>query len=341
MFAVMVHGLNFPEIYLNVKLERLPKMKSIVTITFNPAIDKSTTVDRLIPEHKMKTSWPLYQPGGGGVNIARALKKLGFSATAVYFAGGNEGKFYSNLLAAENVNTIPIVIQGSTRENFIVNELSTGKQFRFGLPGPVISPDELELLLNNIKAFNQIDYLVVSGSIPDSIPLTVFEDLKAIAVLKKASLVVDSSGAALKSALAVGVYLIKPSLSEMAELAGRHDLNLAETIEAARGIVHSGKCKIIMISMGAEGAVLVSSDLTMKITPPQVSVVSTVGAGDSMLAGFLFRLAAGEALETAFGYGIACGTAATTQHGTGLCEKDTADELFSAMTNPKDSMVHV
>lgn len=308
-------------------------MKCIVTITFNPAIDKSSTVDKLVPELKMKASAPLYQPGGGGVNIARALKKLNFSATAVYFEGGNAGKFYSSLLAAESVNTIPIAIKGSTRENFIVNELSTGKQFRFGFPGPVINIGELELLLDNVKAFNLIDYLVVSGSIPESVPLSVFEDLKAIADLRKAKLVVDSSGPALKSALAAGVYLIKPSLSEMGDLVGQRELNLVQAIEAAREIIKSKKCEIILLSIGSQGAVLVSSERTMKVTPPQVNVISTVGAGDSMLAGFLLQLLNGADLNTALTYGIACGTAATTQPGTGLCDKDTAEEIFNAINS--------
>ena len=307
-------------------------MKHIVTVTFNPAVDKSTTVPQLVPSHKMKTTAPVYQPGGGGVNVARALKMLGTPATAIYFEGGNAGLFFSALLEEEGVNTIPIKTQGATRENFIVSEVSTGKQYRFGLPAPAISEAELAQLLGAIAAIEHLDYLVISGSIPENIPLSIFERLKSIADLKKARLVVDTSGLALAEALTAGLYLIKPSLSEIAELSGKHNISKEEAIEAAKQLINSNKCEIIVISLGGDGAVLVSKDAVFDVAAPQVKVMSTVGAGDSMLAGILYTLAHNRDLSTALKYGVACGTAATIKLGTGLCEKARVEELFGGMS---------
>lgn len=303
-------------------------MKNIVTITFNPAIDKSTSVKRLVAAHKMHTTEPLYQPGGGGVNVSRALKKLGFSAAALYFEGGKTGAFYSDLLVAEEVEMIPVKIAGSTRENFIVNEEDTGKQFRFGLPGPRVSALEIGMLINRLTSIDYIDFLVVSGSLAPGISTDIFKTLKVIANSKHAKLVVDTSGKALKSALSSGVYLIKPSIGELANLTGKTHLTVSQAIDAAKAIVNSGKCKIIVISRGGQGAVLVRPDAVIKVKAPFVKVVSTVGAGDSMLAGMILSLAKNEDIQTALRYGVACGTAATLTLGTGLCDKKSADQLF-------------
>lgn len=303
-------------------------MKHILTVTFNPAIDKNITVEKLIPEYKMKTSEPVYQPGGGGVNVSRALKKLGYASTAVYCEGGDSGRFFSELLAEEQVETIAITIQNPTRENFIVYELQTHRQYRFGLPGPEISAAEVDLLLSTVEKMEYIDFLVVSGSIPHSIPLDIFQRLKEIAVLKTARLVVDTSGASLKRALESGVFLIKPSISEMAVLAGKKVIDVQQAIETAKQIIFSGQCEVIIISLGGEGAVLVTKELVLKLGAPNIPVVSTVGAGDSMLAGILFRLAHGDDYHSVLKYGIACGSAATQNPGTGLCDKKTADQFF-------------
>lgn len=305
--------------------------KNIVTVTFNPAIDKTTSVERMVPEHKMRAAEPTYYAGGGGVNIARALRKLGFRATAVYFEGGSTGEFYSSLLVKEDIQAVPVGIKRPTRENFIVDETSTGKQFRFGLPGPVVSSAELESFLNVITEIPKIDYLVISGSLTPGIPLTVFQTLRQIADKKNAKLVADTSGEALKSALACGLYLIKPSLSEMANLAGNMRLNEKQAVKAAKEIVASGKCEVIVISMGGDGAIMVTAERVIRAVAPPVSVISTVGAGDSMLAGILLNLAKKENLEAALQYGIACGTAATLNPGTNLCDKRAADKLLKVI----------
>ncbi|RYE52254.1 MAG: 1-phosphofructokinase family hexose kinase [Sphingobacteriales bacterium] len=262
-------------------------MKNIVTITFNPAIDKTISVERLIATHKMKTNEPIYFAGGGGVNVSRAIQNLGYSSRAIYFEGGKTGAFFSTILAATKVDAISIGISGDTRENFIVKEMLTGKQFRFGLPGPMITATEISSLLHNLTLMKRIDYLVVSGSLTPFIPSNIFVQLKEIADLKRAKLVVDTSGDALRSALDCNPFLIKPSLRELAHVAGKKRINVTSAIHIAKDMALSGKCEVVVISMGNLGAMLITADLVVKVTAPKVQVISTVGAGDSMLAGIL------------------------------------------------------
>jgi 6-phosphofructokinase 2 len=316
-------------------------MKRIVTVTFNPAVDKSTMVEELISEHKMHTNEPYYHAGGGGVNVVRALHNLGFPATAIYFKGGRMGAFFVDLLDAEKVTSIPIDIKGATRENFIVNERSTGRQFRFGLPGPEISSDELNDLFFQLKAIDHFDFLVVSGSLQSSVPMDIFDKLKAIAVSKDAKIVVDTSGKALESSLSTGVFLIKPSLRELAGLVGEREINVKQAIEVARDLIRDRKCEVIVISMGGRGATLVTDKRTLMVHAPKVSVVSTVGAGDSMLAGILASLANDDDYATALHYGVACGSAATLTPGTKLCAKKDADELFEQVKESGEAIIDI
>ncbi|MET3115604.1 6-phosphofructokinase 2 [Pedobacter sp. CG_S7] len=308
-------------------------MTAIVTLTFNPAIDKSTSVPLLIPEKKLNCTAPHYEPGGGGVNVARALKKLGAQATAIYLAGGITGKMYTQLLFKEAVNTIVVPTKGSTRENFIVEEIQTNKQYRFGLPGAQINEQEWQRCLSELEQLTEISYIVVSGSLPPGIPETIFSKITAIAQQKKAKLVVDTSGEALKHAVNAGVYLIKPSLGELAMLAGMENVTNDQVVEISRKVIEKGTCEVIVVSMGAAGAMLVTKELAIKVNAPEVKIRSTVGAGDSMVAGMVLSLLKNYSLEAALQYGVACGTAATVNPGTGLCDKEFVEEIYQIILN--------
>lgn len=308
-------------------------MTAIVTLTFNPAIDKSTSVPILIPEKKMSCTAPIYEPGGGGVNVARALKKLGAEATAIYLAGGNTGEMYTQLLVKEAVTTLVVPTKGNTRENFIVEETQTNKQYRFGLPGAQISEQEWQLCLTELEKMTEISFIVVSGSIPPGIPENIFSKISAIAQAKKAKLVVDTSGEALKHAIKAGVYLIKPSLGELAMLVGMENLPAEQVAQSARKVIEQGNCEVVVVSMGAAGAMLVTKELAIKVKAPEVKIRSTVGAGDSMVAGIVLSLMKNPSLKTALQYGVACGTAATVNLGTGLCDKEFVEEIYQIILN--------
>ena len=308
-------------------------MPSIITVTFNPAIDKSTSVPVLIPEKKLNCALPVYEPGGGGINVARAIKKLGGEATAVYLAGGYSGKIFTQLLTDELVDSIVTETIDNTRENIVVLETASNQQYRFGMPGPTIREPEWQACLNSIENIQDVEYIVASGSLPQGVPTDIFARIALIARKKNARLIVDTSGEALKEAVAAGVYLIKPNLGELSMLLGKEELNIELVDDAAKEVIEKGNCEVVVVSMGPAGAMLVTKEGALQIMPPAVKRKSTVGAGDSMVAGIVLSLSRNKSLTEAVQYGVASGTAATMNPGTELCRKEDADHLFRLIQN--------
>ncbi|WP_143306425.1 1-phosphofructokinase family hexose kinase [Chitinophaga vietnamensis] len=307
-------------------------MKTVLTITFNPAIDKSTRVAALVPDKKLKCSQPVFEPGGGGVNVARAIVKLGGQATAAYFGGGYTGQFFTALLAAEQVPAVMMPIAGHTRENLIVTDDTTRQQFRFGMPGPQLSATEWQQGLAMLdKAMDQASFVVASGSLAAGLPPDAFAIAGQQAKQKGLPYVVDTSGEALLRAARSGAYLLKPNLSELATLAGKEQLTGDEVAAAARSIISAGDCKYIVVSLGATGAMLVTNKEVLRVQAPVVKRLSTVGAGDSMVAGMVLQLVAGADIATAVKYGVACGSAATMNAGTALCRLQDVQALYQSM----------
>jgi 6-phosphofructokinase 2 len=306
-------------------------MPSVVTITFSPCIDKSTTVPSLIPEKKLKCTVPCLEPGGGGINVARALIKLGGQATAIFPSGGYTGKYFNHLLETENVPSVIIESRHETRENIIVLDEFTNNQYRFGMPGTPLSKQEWMRCLHAVEEIRDTGFIVASGSLPPGVPLDIYARLARIAKNKNAKFIIDTSGKALKEAADEGVYLLKPNLGELSVLAGTGVIEPAAVKEIAQGIIAGGKAEVMVVSMGGMGALLVTRDLTQMISAPPVIKRSTVGAGDSMVAGILFYLSQGKSIQEAACYGVACGTAATMNPGTQLCSKKDADDIYAMM----------
>jgi 6-phosphofructokinase 2 len=304
---------------------------SIITITLNPAIDKSTRIETVLPDKKLRCSLPRFEPGGGGVNVARALKKLGDEATAYYLAGGYTGKFFTQLLEKENVPTHVIEISRHTRENLIVLETSTRHQYRFGMPGPEIQEQEWKQLLIELEKTDEANFWIASGSVPRGVPVDIFARMANMAKKKKIKFIADTSGEALKHVAMAGVYLLKPNIGELSFIAGKKWMEPDDIIPAARKIITDGNCEMVVVSMGESGALLVTRDVAIKAVPPRVEKKSTVGAGDSMVAGLVWSLANGKSLKETLLYGIACGTAATMNPGTELCNKEDADKLYTQL----------
>jgi 6-phosphofructokinase 2 len=306
-------------------------MKKIITLTLNPALDKTISVEQLIPDKKLRSSFSQVQPGGGGINVSRALHKLGGTSEAVYLCGGYTGKHFEELLTKEGVVSVALPVNGDTRENFVVVDDSANKQYRFGMEGPEITKSEWRQALKYISEQPEIAYIVASGSLPPGVPSNVFAQLAVIAKQKNARLIIDTSGAALKDAVDEGLFLIKPNLDELSNLYGKEKLAATEILTAARSIIQNGGCEVMVVSMGKEGAMLVTKDTQLQVKPPDVEVHSTVGAGDSMVGGMLMALSNEWGLEDILYYGIAAGTAATMNHGTELCKKDDTERLFAKM----------
>jgi len=304
-------------------------MSAIVTITFSPCIDKSASVDKLVPEKKLKCKSLKLEPGGGGINVARAIKKLGGEATAIYPIGGYTGKFFHQLMIDETISSIVTEIKNETRENIMILEESTNQQYRFGMPGTKLEQREWQLLLQSVNAISDAKFIVASGSLPPGVPEDIFARIARIAKKKGVKFIADTSGEALKHAADEGVFLLKPNLGELSFLLNKNYLQSGEIAGAARQIISKGNCEMVVVSMGSDGAMLVTREIVKKVSPPVVKRKSTVGAGDSMVAGIVLALLNGNIIEDAIQYGVACGTAATLNPGTELCRKEDADRLFA------------
>ena len=307
-------------------------MPSIITVTLNPAIDKSSTIPNLLPEKKLKCTPPVFEPGGGGINVARALKKLGAEATAIYLAGGYTGKFFTQLLNEEHIPSVVIDITAHTRENLIILDTAANQQYRFGMPGPVVAEQEWKRLLHALEEINDVDFIIASGSVPQGVPADIFAQIAAIAKKKNAKCIVDTNGEALQHAVAEGLYLIKPNLGELSALVRKEELQNDMIAAAAREVIAKGNCEYVMVSMGAAGAMLVTGNTDRQIITPPVIRRNTVGAGDSMVAGIVYSLSKGKTIWQAAQYGVACGTAATMNPGTELCRAADAEKLYAMIS---------
>lgn len=315
-------------------------MKNVLTITLNPTIDKSSTVERIAPEKKLRCETPVFQPGGGGINVSRGLVRLGVDSTAFFLAGGRTGELLAELVEKEDVKVSSFSVSGDTRENFIVVESSTNQQYRFGMPGSTITEQEQQDILEAIRAMNPFpDIVVISGSLPPGISPAYLRTLVRLSKERSARVIVDTSGDALKEVLEEGVFLVKPNLGELANLTGTESLDNESADEAAQELAEAGKAEVIVVSMGPQGAYVVTKDIKEHIPAPAVKKLSTVGAGDSMVAGMVSVLAkGGDCLEMAR-MGVACGTAATMNPGTGLFKKHDAERLFNWLNKRSEKVV--
>ena len=287
----------------------------------NPAVDVSSSTDVVEPEHKLRCGPSRFDPGGGGVNVTRAIRNLGGSSIAIYPLGGPSGQAYRGFLEAEGIVGRAVTIAGNTRESFTIDELSTGRQFRFVLQGPTLREPEWRACLSVVGDMLPVGgYLVASGSLPPGVPDGFYALLARISARNGVRLVVDTSGPALAAALEAGVFLVKPSLRELGELVGAEGaLDADQQVAAAQEIVAEGRAEIVALTLGGAGAVLVSADEVLRLPTPPVEVKSVVGAGDSFLAALVLRLAQGRSLAEAFRAAVAAGTAAAMVPATELC----------------------
>ncbi|AWA29093.1 phosphofructokinase [Flavobacterium magnum] len=303
------------------------KNPDIVTLTVNPSLDKSTSFKGLVPEQKIRCENPEYDAGGGGINVSKAIARLGGESLCIFTSGGDAGRQLQSLLEKEKIMTQAIAVKNATRENLMALDLNTNAQYRFGFPGASLSAAEQDTILDTVNTLKP-KFLVASGSLNEDVGSDFYQKMAVEAKKSGVKFIVDTSGEALQKALEAGVYLAKPNIGELAKLVGIEKLHADEADDAARTLIGKGFAQVIVVSLGPQGAVLVTREVTEFIPAPNVPKKSTVGAGDSMVGGMVWALSQGKPLGEVIRWGVACGSAATMNEGTQLFHAEDARRLF-------------
>ncbi len=307
-------------------------MTPILTITLNPALDLATDTAVVRPGSKLRCGDPRVDPGGGGINVARAVRRLGGEAFALIASGGATGAQLLSLLALEGVRTGLLASPGDTRISLSVADQTTGEQYRFMLPGPVWVDKDIRIAHAMLDgALVEGEYCVLSGSQPPGLADDFTASFAAICAAKGAKLVVDTGGAPLAALVAdpgPGAEVVRMNHEEAETLADKIFATATESADYAVGLVTTGVARMVVLARGGEGSVLVTDTVRVLCTAPRVKIKSKVGAGDSFVGGFTLALARGLAPEDALRHGVAAASAAVMTEGTALCSREDVDALI-------------
>ena len=308
-------------------------MTDIVTLTINPSVDVSTSVGKVVPVRKLRCSAAQRHPGGGGINVARVVTRLGADVKALYPTGGATGQLLRRLMDHEGISSLAVSVSEETRDDFTVFEEATRQQYRFVLPGPRLSEPEWRAALAALASLEgQPEFVVASGSLPPGVPADFYKRTARIAKERGAKLVLDTSGAPLQAALEEGVYLFKPNLHELTDLVGAPLEDQDARVTACRRIVQAARAEVVALTLAEQGALLVTRERVWRAQPLPIEPVSAVGAGDSFLGAMVWSLACGHGMEEAFRYGMAAGSAALLTPGTELSRREDIMRLHPQVT---------
>jgi 6-phosphofructokinase 2 len=307
-------------------------LPGILTITLNPAVDLATSVEHVEAGPKLYCKTPKIDPGGGGVNVARAICKLGGEVEALVAVGGASGARLLQLLFEEGVPTHPVAVSGETRESFAVTDESTGAQYRFSLPGAELTEDDADRLITEICSAVAPDaFIVLSGGVAPGLGDAFPERIRAAIAPRTDRLIVDTSKTALVRLIAqptAPVHLLRLDQREAEQAAGRALLTPADSVSFAEALLQRGVARIIVTGRQAEGSILVSDGARFMCRTPHVPVVSKIGAGDAFVGALTLSLSRGEALDVALRWGVAAASATMGTAGTELCEKSVVEALL-------------
>lgn len=309
----------------------------ILTVTLNPALDISANTPQVAPGPKLRTTRPVYEPGGGGINVSRAIAHLGGTSTAFIALGGATGAQMAELMDKAQIATLPFAISGQTRQSLAVTETRSGDQYRYVTPGPDWSAQQLRDALRAIAADRHEGCLVVlSGSQPPGVPADFPAQLAQKLQSKNARLIVDTSGAPLKALAArpARPFVVRMDDVEAAEITEDPLRSPEDTARFAERLVAGGVAEIVIIARGADGSVMADAQgaVHARLPIPAARVRSAVGAGDSFVGGFALSLARGQSRHDALAYGTAAASAACLTEGSALCSLEDVTSLLPEVT---------
>jgi 6-phosphofructokinase 2 len=300
----------------------------ISTVTLNPSLDKTVTVEELVVDEANRWTSLRRDAGGKGINVSRVIHELGGETIAYGFIGGFDGETLKHLLRQQGVPFDLTSIKREIRSNFIITDLKTCRQTRIDAPGPHISRDELRKLIDKITRIKiKPDFLVFAGSVPPGVPADIYRQLIEKAKESGIKTVLDSDNTWLKEGIKAKPNVIKPNVHEAEELLELKLRDERAIIEAVKTLVSKG-IDVATISRGKDGLIVATKEKVLKVTSPQVEVRSTVGAGDSAIAGLVLKLSQGHRIEEASQWAAAAGAAATLTPGTELCRREDVERLF-------------
>lgn len=299
----------------------------VVTLTINPAVDLSAQAASVQPGHKIRTFDERYDPGGGGINVARVVRELGGQALALFASGGVTGRFVEEMLTQANVPWQAVAVEGACRISVTVRDQSNGQEYRFVPRGPKLTAANCDEVLGMLRHADA-DWVVASGSLPPGVPSDFYAKAAGLAVSRGAKFALDTSGPALTASLGHGVYLLKPSLSELESIVGHKLPDLSCQMDETRRLVQSGAAQMIALTLGSSGAIVATPDRVLHSPAVPVTEHTGVGAGDSFLAGLVFGLADGRGLEESLKLAVACGAVAVQGNGTAQVRRDAVEALL-------------
>jgi len=295
----------------------------IYTCTITPSLDYTTYLPEFQTGKLNRADEVYYYPGGKGINVSRVLRRLGINNIAMGFAGGFTGDYIEKFLRDEGIQTDFIATENITRINV---KIKTNEETELNGPGPFIAETAQQQLLRKTKNFKKNDWFVLAGHVPESIPTLFLKELIETCNDIGVRFVLDSSGPALKELVQMKPFLIKPNEQELGELFGVEIKTKEYALYYAKKLVDQGVQHVI-VSMGGEGALLVTKELALSAEAPKGTVVNTVGAGDSLVSGFIASFYKDGDAEKAFIYGVASGSATAFQ--SDLCQKEDVETLVN------------
>ena len=305
-------------------------MRQIMTITVNPSVDIIWEVTEMVPHRKLRSSRGTVFPGGGGINVSRCISVLGGESWALITRGGLTGTLLTELLDELGLSRRVVKIAGHTRLSGIVFERASGQEYRVTPPGPALDESEWQACLDLVSTM-QTEYVVATGSLPRGVPADFYARVAAATKERGGKVILDTSGRALFEALKEGVFLVKPSQRELENLLGRKAYSHEQQEELAMELVSEGKAEIVALTLGEDGALLVTKDTKLRLPSPKVEVKSAVGAGDTFVGALTQGLAEGRTPEDAFTLAVAAGAASVMQAGTELCRIEDVERLYAEL----------
>lgn len=303
----------------------------IYTVTLNPALDRAVVVDRLTEEDTTRIVNETYYAAGKGIDVSRVIRELGGRSVAMGLVGGYDGLHLEGLLINAGVMTDFTRISQETRTNIILKENYTERQFVISAAGPEVDATEIGQFYQHVLRIRDMQYLVMSGSLPRGVTPNLYGQLILAGKKQDAFIFLDADGEALKESIAYQPTGIKPNIHELSRLIGREVKGERDILTACEEI-HQKGIQYVLVSRGKKGLILSTNEQKIKAVTPPVDVESTVGAGDSVVAGFILAHSLNEDLKECVRLACAAGAATAQTPGTELCHRAEVEKLLTTVS---------